>query len=178
MSVIDVPVTVDNGHSFHRNTFYLSPLRTCRSATVCFHVVRCPLKVIDAKGLACQHRSVVFLWLCLRILCSQPTARPQGMMGISCPSPVLTVLLSLEGFEHFCWIREGFFLIEFVRCLHCLCSAHQGTRSNMSEQMGDSHRRFLQTMMTNGIISEQQAKALYRFCCETHNSESFLRTSS
>lgn len=59
--VIDVPVTVDNGHSFHRNTLYLSPLRTCRSATVCFHVVRCPLKVIDAKGLACQHRSVVFL---------------------------------------------------------------------------------------------------------------------
>lgn len=38
----------------------------------------------------------------------------------------------------------------------------------MSRQMGDSHRRFLQTMMMNGIISASQAKALHRHCCETH----------
>ncbi|KAM9314437.1 non-structural maintenance of chromosomes element 1 homolog isoform 2-T4 [Pholidichthys leucotaenia] len=38
----------------------------------------------------------------------------------------------------------------------------------MSPSMGDSHRRFLQTMMANGIIDEQGAKALYQYCCETH----------
>ncbi|KAG7316929.1 hypothetical protein KOW79_019227 [Hemibagrus wyckioides] len=38
----------------------------------------------------------------------------------------------------------------------------------MSRPMGDSHKRFLQTMMRNGIISSVQAKALYRHCCETH----------
>ncbi|XP_041838168.1 non-structural maintenance of chromosomes element 1 homolog [Melanotaenia boesemani] len=41
----------------------------------------------------------------------------------------------------------------------------------MSRQMGDSHRRFLQTMMTSGITDEQGAKALYQYCCETHNSQ-------
>lgn len=34
--------------------------------------------------------------------------------------------------------------------------------------MGESHKRFLQTMMSNGIISSVQAKALHRHCCETH----------
>ncbi|KAK1805235.1 hypothetical protein P4O66_019579 [Electrophorus voltai] len=38
----------------------------------------------------------------------------------------------------------------------------------MSRQMGDSHRRFLQTMMSNGVISSSQASALHRHCCETH----------
>lgn len=38
----------------------------------------------------------------------------------------------------------------------------------MSRPMGDSHKRFLQTMMSNGIISSVQAKALHRHCCETH----------
>ncbi|KAM7394011.1 hypothetical protein PAMP_020840 [Pampus punctatissimus] len=39
----------------------------------------------------------------------------------------------------------------------------------MSRQMGDSHRRFLQTMMVNGIVDEQGARTLYQHCCETHN---------
>ncbi|MEQ2258114.1 hypothetical protein XENORESO_007341 [Xenotaenia resolanae] len=38
----------------------------------------------------------------------------------------------------------------------------------MSRQLGDSHRRFLQTMMAIGITNEQEAKALYQHCCETH----------
>ncbi|XP_066530653.1 non-structural maintenance of chromosomes element 1 homolog [Hoplias malabaricus] len=38
----------------------------------------------------------------------------------------------------------------------------------MSRSMGDSHKRFLQTLMSNGIISSVQAKALYQHCCETH----------
>ncbi|XP_028257245.1 non-structural maintenance of chromosomes element 1 homolog [Parambassis ranga] len=41
----------------------------------------------------------------------------------------------------------------------------------MSRQMGDSHRRFLQTMMANGIIDEQGAKALYQHCCEVHSTQ-------
>ncbi|XP_071359470.1 non-structural maintenance of chromosomes element 1 homolog isoform X3 [Trachinotus anak] len=41
----------------------------------------------------------------------------------------------------------------------------------MSRQMGDSHRRFLQTMMANGIVDEQGARALYRHCCEKHNTQ-------
>uniref|UniRef100_A0AAQ5YVJ8 CARD domain-containing protein n=2 Tax=Amphiprion TaxID=80969 RepID=A0AAQ5YVJ8_AMPOC len=43
----------------------------------------------------------------------------------------------------------------------------------MSRQMGDSHRRFLQTMMASGIIDESGAKALHQHCCETHSSELF-----
>ncbi|KAM9792084.1 non-structural maintenance of chromosomes element 1 homolog [Neosynchiropus ocellatus] len=39
----------------------------------------------------------------------------------------------------------------------------------MSAQMTDSHRRFLQTMMVNGIVSEGQARTSHQFCCETHN---------
>ncbi|XP_072240634.1 non-structural maintenance of chromosomes element 1 homolog [Leuresthes tenuis] len=38
----------------------------------------------------------------------------------------------------------------------------------MSRQMGDSHRRFLQTMMSCGITDEPGALALYQYCCETH----------
>ncbi|XP_076584264.1 non-structural maintenance of chromosomes element 1 homolog isoform X2 [Chaetodon auriga] len=41
----------------------------------------------------------------------------------------------------------------------------------MSRQMGDSHRRFLQTMMANGIVDEQGAETLHRYCCETHNTQ-------
>uniref|UniRef100_UPI0037E84A4B non-structural maintenance of chromosomes element 1 homolog n=1 Tax=Semicossyphus pulcher TaxID=241346 RepID=UPI0037E84A4B len=41
----------------------------------------------------------------------------------------------------------------------------------MSRQMGDSHRRFLQTMMTNGIVDEQGARRLHQHCCETHNTQ-------
>ncbi|XP_071377678.1 non-structural maintenance of chromosomes element 1 homolog isoform X1 [Centroberyx affinis] len=39
----------------------------------------------------------------------------------------------------------------------------------MTRPMGDSHRRFLQTMMANGIIDEPGAKTLHRHSCETHN---------
>ncbi|KAM6939529.1 non-structural maintenance of chromosomes element 1 homolog [Xenentodon cancila] len=38
----------------------------------------------------------------------------------------------------------------------------------MSRQMGTSHQRFLQAMMTNCIVDEQGAKALHQYCCETH----------
>ncbi|KAM3877090.1 non-structural maintenance of chromosomes element 1 homolog [Diretmus argenteus] len=38
----------------------------------------------------------------------------------------------------------------------------------MTQVMGDSHRRFLQTMMVNGIIDELGTKTLHRHCCETH----------
>ncbi|XP_074553681.1 non-structural maintenance of chromosomes element 1 homolog [Halichoeres trimaculatus] len=41
----------------------------------------------------------------------------------------------------------------------------------MSRQMGDSHRRFLQTMMSSGIVDEQDARKLHQFCCETHNTQ-------
>uniref|UniRef100_A0A3Q3JCQ0 Non-structural maintenance of chromosomes element 1 homolog n=1 Tax=Monopterus albus TaxID=43700 RepID=A0A3Q3JCQ0_MONAL len=41
----------------------------------------------------------------------------------------------------------------------------------MSRQMGDSHRRFLQTMMVSGIVDEQEARTLYKHCCETHNTQ-------
>lgn len=43
---------------------------------------------------------------------------------------------------------------------------------NMSQQMGDSHRRFLQTMMGCAVVTGREADALYRYCCEVHNSES------
>uniref|UniRef100_A0AAX7TS20 Non-structural maintenance of chromosomes element 1 homolog n=1 Tax=Astatotilapia calliptera TaxID=8154 RepID=A0AAX7TS20_ASTCA len=42
---------------------------------------------------------------------------------------------------------------------------------DMSRQMGESHRRFLQTMMVSGVIDEQAAKALYQYCCETHHTQ-------
>uniref|UniRef100_A0A9J8C0F9 Non-structural maintenance of chromosomes element 1 homolog n=1 Tax=Cyprinus carpio carpio TaxID=630221 RepID=A0A9J8C0F9_CYPCA len=38
----------------------------------------------------------------------------------------------------------------------------------MSRTMGDSHKRFLQTIMSSGIISASQAVALHKHCCETH----------
>ncbi|KAK5866203.1 hypothetical protein PBY51_020412 [Eleginops maclovinus] len=41
----------------------------------------------------------------------------------------------------------------------------------MSRQMGDSHRRFLQTMMANGMVDEQGAKRVYQYCCEIHNTQ-------
>ncbi|XP_015228108.1 PREDICTED: non-structural maintenance of chromosomes element 1 homolog [Cyprinodon variegatus] len=41
----------------------------------------------------------------------------------------------------------------------------------MSRQLGDHHRRFLQTMMTIGITSEKEAKTLYQHCCETHKTQ-------
>ncbi|TNN35327.1 Non-structural maintenance of chromosomes element 1 [Liparis tanakae] len=42
---------------------------------------------------------------------------------------------------------------------------------DMSRQMGDGHRRFLQTMMANGIVDEQGARTLHQYCCETHNTQ-------
>lgn len=41
----------------------------------------------------------------------------------------------------------------------------------MSHQMGDSHRRFLQTMMSSGIIDEQGAKKLHQYCCESDRAQ-------
>ncbi|XP_039672120.1 non-structural maintenance of chromosomes element 1 homolog isoform X1 [Perca fluviatilis] len=42
---------------------------------------------------------------------------------------------------------------------------------DMARPMEDSHRRFLQTMMANGIVDEQSARTLYQYCCETHNTQ-------
>ncbi|XP_034454931.1 non-structural maintenance of chromosomes element 1 homolog [Hippoglossus hippoglossus] len=42
---------------------------------------------------------------------------------------------------------------------------------DMSQQMGDSHRRLLQCMMANGIVDEQRAQTLYKHCCETHTTQ-------
>ncbi|XP_046894959.1 non-structural maintenance of chromosomes element 1 homolog [Hypomesus transpacificus] len=39
----------------------------------------------------------------------------------------------------------------------------------MARPMGDSHRRFLQTLMVDGIIDGPRARALHRHCCETHS---------
>lgn len=44
---------------------------------------------------------------------------------------------------------------------------------NMSQQMGDSHRRFLQTMMSCAVLTGREAESLHRYCCEAHNSEPF-----
>ncbi|AWP05951.1 Non-structural maintenance of chromosomes element 1 -like isoform 6 [Scophthalmus maximus] len=41
----------------------------------------------------------------------------------------------------------------------------------MAQQMGDGHRRFLQTMMANGVVDEQGARSLHQHCCETHNTQ-------
>lgn len=49
-----------------------------------------------------------------------------------------------------------------------LCSSR-----NMSQQMGDSHRRFLQIMMGCAVVSRREAESLHRYCCEAHTSESF-----
>ncbi|XP_045571024.1 non-structural maintenance of chromosomes element 1 homolog [Salmo salar] len=38
----------------------------------------------------------------------------------------------------------------------------------MARPLGESHKRFLQTMMVNGIIDGAKARALHRHCCETH----------
>ncbi|XP_006011587.1 non-structural maintenance of chromosomes element 1 homolog isoform X2 [Latimeria chalumnae] len=38
----------------------------------------------------------------------------------------------------------------------------------MAAQMNDGHRRFLQTMMSHGILEGSEARALHRHCCETH----------
>lgn len=37
--------------------------------------------------------------------------------------------------------------------------------------MGDSHRRFLQTMMACGIVDEPGARRLFQYCCQTHNTQ-------
>ncbi|XP_028313733.1 non-structural maintenance of chromosomes element 1 homolog isoform X5 [Gouania willdenowi] len=41
----------------------------------------------------------------------------------------------------------------------------------MSQQMDNSHRKFLQSMMTNGIVDEQRAAMLYQQCCDTYKTK-------
>lgn len=48
----------------------------------------------------------------------------------------------------------------------------------MSQQMGDSHRRFLQLMMGSAVVTGREAESLHRYCCEAHNSESFKISSA
>lgn len=43
----------------------------------------------------------------------------------------------------------------------------------MSRQLGDSHRRFLQSMMSSGIVNEEQARTLYTYCCDVHKVQCF-----
>lgn len=43
---------------------------------------------------------------------------------------------------------------------------------NMSQQMGDGHRRFLQMMMGCAVVTGREAASLHRYCCEAHKSES------
>ncbi|XP_068178217.1 non-structural maintenance of chromosomes element 1 homolog isoform X1 [Antennarius striatus] len=42
--------------------------------------------------------------------------------------------------------------------------------TNMSRQMTDLHRRFLQTMMSTGVTDERGAMELYKCCCGTSSS--------
>ncbi|XP_008315729.1 non-structural maintenance of chromosomes element 1 homolog isoform X1 [Cynoglossus semilaevis] len=44
-------------------------------------------------------------------------------------------------------------------------------QGNMSQQLGNSHRRFLQTLMTCGSVDEPGARSLHQHCCETHNTQ-------
>ncbi|XP_056134610.1 non-structural maintenance of chromosomes element 1 homolog isoform X3 [Lampris incognitus] len=41
----------------------------------------------------------------------------------------------------------------------------------MTQPMGDSHRRFLQTMMAHGIIDKMMARSLHKHCCEIHKAQ-------
>ncbi|XP_078520320.1 non-structural maintenance of chromosomes element 1 homolog [Lissotriton helveticus] len=38
----------------------------------------------------------------------------------------------------------------------------------MATQMTDSHRRFIQVLMSHGIMEGSEARALHRHCCEVH----------
>lgn len=44
----------------------------------------------------------------------------------------------------------------------------------MARPLGESHKRFLQTMMVNGIIDGAKARALHRHCCETHGGKNSI----
>lgn len=38
----------------------------------------------------------------------------------------------------------------------------------MAAQMSDAHRRFLQVLMSHGIMEGSEARKLHRCCCEIH----------
>lgn len=38
----------------------------------------------------------------------------------------------------------------------------------MAAQMTDAHRRFLQVLMSHGIMEGSEARKLHRRCCEIH----------
>lgn len=98
-----------------------------------------------------------------------------------CEEACCRILIVLEFSESFAGqTRVAVFLIEAIssgydamkiahdnRC----CFISPGQSSVMMRAMGDSHRRFLQTMMANGIVDEQGARTLYQHCCETHGGE-------
>ncbi|KAF7653710.1 hypothetical protein LDENG_00079220 [Lucifuga dentata] len=58
-----------------------------------------------------------------------------------------------------------------MEALHTIVMKRPAQSRVMTRVMGDSHRRFLQTMMLNGIVDEQAAKTLHQHCCETHNAQ-------
>lgn len=68
---------------------------------------------------------------------------------IECPNPIICIFAVLRSSPFLCCCRK------------------------MSQQMGDSHRRFLQTMMGCAVLTGREAESLLRYCCEAHNSESF-----
>ncbi|XP_072318589.1 non-structural maintenance of chromosomes element 1 homolog [Eucyclogobius newberryi] len=41
----------------------------------------------------------------------------------------------------------------------------------MARPFGDVHRRFLQSMMSNSVMEEQEASALYQRCCDVHKAQ-------
>lgn len=41
----------------------------------------------------------------------------------------------------------------------------------MARQLGDNHRRFLQSMMSISVMDEHEAKALYQYCCDVHKAQ-------
>lgn len=68
---------------------------------------------------------------------------------VECQNPILFMVVALSSLPFLCCSR------------------------NMSQQMEDSHRRFLQTMMGCAVVTGREAESLHRYCCEAHNSECF-----
>jgi len=44
----------------------------------------------------------------------------------------------------------------------------------MAAQMTDAHRRFLQVLMSHGIMEGSEARKLHRRCCEIHKGVSLF----
>ncbi|XP_069503283.1 non-structural maintenance of chromosomes element 1 homolog isoform X2 [Ambystoma mexicanum] len=67
--------------------------------------------------------------------------------------------LSREELKRFCFTYSAEQQSENISC----CPMPE-----MAVQMTDSHRRFLQILMSHGIMEGSEARALHRHCCEVH----------